>query len=115
MLPIGQSCKLQGCDADSMLVALQFRPPFLGAGLEQVLVCDWFPPPHVRLQVLHWDQSDQFPSETILNKIKYLFCKALPLKTVFKTSYILGRQFKHPVGKCCFSVVIFLFQYQNLK
>ena len=38
-LPIGQGRLLQVCVAVSLLVALQFLPPYAGAGLLQSLVC----------------------------------------------------------------------------
>jgi len=62
-LLIGQSWILQSWVTVSVFVALQLRPPLPGEGLVQVLVCVWFPPPHVKLQELHDDQFDQLPSE----------------------------------------------------
>ena len=63
IIPIGQRSTLQGCDLESILVALQFLPPMAGAGLVQDLICVWFPPPQLKLQELQGDQSDQAPSE----------------------------------------------------
>ncbi len=62
-LPTGQGWAAQGWEIVSVLEALQFLPPLEGNGLEQVLVCVWFPLPQVTLQELHADQIDQFPSE----------------------------------------------------
>ena len=62
-LPPGHGWLLQVWDSESKLVELQFLPPWDGVGLVQVLVCVWFPPPQVKLQEPHGDQSDQFPSE----------------------------------------------------
>ena len=39
----------------------QSAPPFCGAGLVQVLVADWVPPPQVDEHELQLDQFDQPP------------------------------------------------------
>ena len=44
----------------------QSAPPFCGAGLVQVLVADWVPPPQFEEHELHADQSDQPPSIGLL-------------------------------------------------
>ena len=64
-LPIGQGRLLQVCVAVSLLVALQFLPPYAGSGLVHVLVLVWFPPPQVKLQEPQADQSVQLPSGII--------------------------------------------------
>jgi hypothetical protein len=51
-------------DVDSVLDPEQVVPPLEGEGLLQSLVRDWFPPPHVKLQVPQELQAPQFPSVT---------------------------------------------------
>ncbi len=65
VLLIGHRSVLQ--DVDSELDPEQVVPPLEGEGLLQSLVRDWFPPPHVKLQVPQELQAPQFPSETNQN------------------------------------------------
>ena len=54
-------------------------PPFSGAGLSQVRVLLWLPPPHVAEQVSHFPHRDHLPSTSrkrhkVGKIIKYIYC-----------------------------------------
>lgn len=61
----------------SLLTPVQFSPPKDGGGLEQVLLRDWLPPPHVTEQVSQGDQTDQLPftdnMQEKVNKVYFQF------------------------------------------
>jgi hypothetical protein len=71
-------------ELDSELNPRQVVPPLEGEGLLQSLVLNWFPPPHVVLQVPQELQAPQFPSET---QKKQYFGTAFFTFTVLKEKY----------------------------
>lgn len=68
---LGQLCVLQFCDCDA--VPLQDFPPYCGAGLEQLLVLPWDPPPHVNEHEPHLLQEPYLPSTEIENNSSSYF------------------------------------------